>query len=83
MCSSRSLSSLDVKFTVNRLKLSWFSQVCRHDTLPQIILEQWIVGVAEEGIKEWTGQSMLPFLRIADDRSRSAVITAEASVIVP
>ena len=34
-------------------------------------------------IKEWTGQSMSPLLRIADDRSRWEPITAEASVGVP
>ena len=31
-------------------------------------------------IKEWAGQSMSSFMHIADDRSRWAVITAEASV---
>ena len=41
--------------TVKRLKLSWFGHVCRHDTLPKIILaykEQGMVGlvVAEEDL---------------------------------
>ena len=34
--------------TVKRRKLSWFGHVCRHDTLPKIYKEQWMVIVAEE-----------------------------------
>ena len=31
-------------FTVNRLKLSWFGHVRRHDTLPKIILQGTVDG---------------------------------------
>ena len=41
-------------------------------------LQSW-----KHNIKEGTGQAMLSLLRIADDRSRWAAITAEASVGVP
>ena len=30
--------------TVNRRKLSWFGHVCRHDTLPKIILQGTVNG---------------------------------------
>ena len=53
--------------TAKRRKLPWFDHVCRHDTLPKIILyEQWKGIVAEEDLVyhgrtkngQWTGQSM-------------------------
>ena len=75
-------------FAVNRRKLSWFSHVCRHDTLPKIILQGTLDSSRcrerpDKSWKEWTGQSMLKLLRIANDRSRWAAVTAEASVGVP
>ena len=54
-------------YAVNRRKLSWFSHVCRHDTLPKI-LQGSVNGRRRRGrphkswkdnIKEWTTQSML------------------------
>ena len=53
--------------TVKRRKLSWFGHVCRHDTLPKIILQGSVDGKRRRGrprkswkdnIKEWKGQSM-------------------------
>ena len=79
-------------FAVKRRRLSSFGHVCRRDTLPEIILQRTVYGSRRRGvrgkswkdnIKEWTGQSMSSSLRIADDRSRWAVITAEASIGVP
>ena len=37
----------------------------------------------KDNIKEWTGQSLSLLLRIADDRSRWAIIAAQTSVGVP
>ena len=79
-------------FTVNRHKLTWFGQVCRHDTLPKTIQQGTVDGSRrrekprkswKNNIKEWTGQSMLSLLVIADDSSRWAVITANTSAGVP
>ena len=72
--------------TVKRRKLSWFGNVCRHDTLPKIILQGYMDGKRRRGrlckywkdIKEWTGQSMSSLLP-----KSWAAITAEASVGVP
>ena len=78
--------------TVKRRKLLWFGHVCRHDTLPRIILEEKVDVRRRRGrackswkdnIKEWTGQSMSSLLRIAIDRGRWAVIAADESVGVP
>ena len=49
--------------------------VGRHNPRPR---KSW-----HDNIKEWTGQSISSMLRIADDGSRWAAITAEASVGVP
>ena len=50
-----------------------------HD--PQVVVaEKDLVNHGKTTIKEWTGQSMSSLLLIADDRSRWAAITAEASV---
>ena len=63
--------------TVMRRKLSWFGHVCRHDTLPEIMLQGTVDGWRRRGrprkswkdnIKQWTGQSMSSLLCIADDR---------------
>ena len=49
--SFRSISSPDVRIffycqpTVKRHKLSWFGHVCRHDTLPKIILQVIMDGI--------------------------------------
>ena len=77
-------------FTYNyRCKLSWFSHVCRLDTLPNIILQGTEDGSRRRGgprkswrgnIKEWTSQSMSPLLRIADDGSRWATIAESVGV---
>ena len=65
--------------------------VCRHDTLPKIILQGTVNGSRGRGrsrkswkdnIKEWTGQSMSSLLRIEGDRGRCAVIAADTSVCV-
>ena len=79
--------------TIKHRKLSWFIDVCRHDTLLKIILVQGTVdGNRRRGrprkswkdnFKEWTDQSMLSLLCIADDRGRWALIAPDASVIVP
>ena len=64
--------------TVNRHRLSLLGHVCRHDTLPKIILQETVDGSRRRGrlrtswkgnIKEWTGQSMSSLLRITDERS--------------
>ena len=52
VCGSRSISSPDVGSfyclsTVKRRKLSWFGHVYRHDALPKIVLEGFMVVVAE------------------------------------
>ena len=52
--------------TAKRRKLSWFGHVCRHDTLPKIILKGTVDRrrrgrprkSRKDNIKEWTGQSM-------------------------
>ena len=94
---NRSISSLDITTfyllsTVMRRKSSWFGHACRHDMLSKIILQGTADGSCRRGrprkprrddIKEWTGQLLLPLLRIADDRSRWATIALEASVGVP
>ena len=63
--------------TAKRRKPSWFGHVCRHDTLPKIILRRTVDGSRrrarsrkswKDNIKERTGQSMSSLLRIADDR---------------
>ena len=36
-------------FTVKRRKLSWFSHVCHHDTLPKTILEEIVDGCRRRG----------------------------------
>ena len=51
-------------------------------------MKQWMVVVAEEdlvkdNIKEWTGQSVLSLLRIANDSGRWTVIAAKASIGAP
>ena len=65
--------------TVKRRKLSWLGHVCRHNTLPNIILQRRVDGSRRRGIprkswkdniKEWTGQSMSSLLRIAADRGQ-------------
>ena len=78
--------------TVKRRKLSWFGRVCRHMMLffvPKIILQgasRWYssqpktVKSWKDNIKEWTGPSMSSLLRIADDRGRWAVLSADAYV---
>ena len=69
--------------TVKRRNLSRFGHVCRHDTLPKIMLQGTVDGSRRRGrprksrkddIKEWTGQSTSSLLRIAYDRGRWAVI---------
>ena len=79
----------DLLLTVKRLELSWFGHVCRHDMLAKIILQKTVHGrccrgrpckSCKDNIKEWTGQSISSLLRIADDRSRWAVITVDAFV---
>ena len=76
-------------FYVKCHKLSWLGHVCRHETLPKIILQgtvdsgrrrRRLHNSRKDNIKEWTGQSMSSFVHIADDRSRLAVVTADASV---
>ena len=66
-------------FTFNLHSLSWFSHVCRHDTLPKIILRGTVDGSRRRGrprkswkdkIKEWIGQSMSSLLHITGDRER-------------
>ena len=54
---------------VNRCKISWFSHVCCHDTLPKRPRKSW-----KHNIKEWTCRSMSSLLRIADDSHRSGCI---------
>ena len=80
---------MKIRKTVNRRKLSWFGDVCRHGTLPKIILHGSVDGGRRSGklrklwkdnIKEWTGQSMSSLRRVAEDRRRRAAITAEAWV---
>ena len=77
--------------TIERGKLR-FGHVCRHNTLPNIILQGTVDGRRRRGrprkswkdnINEWTGQSLSSLLRIVDDRSRWAPIIAHASVGVP
>ena len=78
--------------TVKRRTLSWFGHVCRHDTVPKIMLHGTADGSRRrrrprkswrDSIKEWTGQSLSSLLRIVDERIRLATITAVASVRVP
>ena len=75
--------------TVERRKLSWFGHVCRHDTLPKVILQGSVDGRRrrsrprkswKDSIVEWTGQPMSSLLRVPEDRRRWAAITAESSV---
>ena len=58
--------------TVKHRKLSRFSHVCRHDTLPKVILQEVKDGIRRRGrprkscrnnIKEWTGQSLSSLLQ--------------------
>ena len=76
--------------TAKRRKLSWFGHVCRHDTLPKIIIRGKVDGYGcrtgrprkswNDNNKEWTGQSMSSLLRIGDDKSCWAVITADRGI---
>ena len=78
--------------TVKRRKLSWFGHVCRHDTLPMIILQGTVDGSRrrarprkswKDNIKEWTGQSMSSLLRIADDRESRSMGNHRSGYICP
>ena len=78
--------------TVKRRKISQFGHVCRHDTLPKITLQGPVGGSLRrvrsrkswnDGIKEWTGQSISSLLRIANDRGRWTVIAEDAFVGAP
>ena len=72
-------------------RLSWFGHVCRHDTLPNVILQVSVDGSRrgrprkswKNNIKEWTGQSMSSLLCVAEDGRRWATIIEEVSVGVP
>ena len=75
--------------TVKRLKLSWFGHVCRHDKLRKITLEGSMDErchrvrprkLWKDNSKEWTGQSMLSLLRVAEDMRRRAAATAATAV---
>ena len=77
-----------------RRKLSWFSHVCRHDTLPKIILQGTVDSsrrrrtgrqrkLWRDNIKELTGLSLASLLHIPDDMSRWVTIAADASAGVP
>ena len=64
-------------FIVNRCKLSWFGQVCSHNTLPKKPLQVIVDCSPRRGsqrklwgkkIKEWTYQSLSSLLRITDDK---------------
>ena len=63
--------------------------VCRHDTLPKILLLGTVGGISRRRKTsksmeiQHQGQSMSSLLRITDDRARWTVITADASVRVP
>ena len=81
-------------FILNRRasQVTWFGHICHHDMLPKMILRGTVDGSRLRGrprkswrdnIKEWTGQSMSPLLRMADDRIRWATITAKASIWLP
>ena len=71
MCGNRSTHRRTLRtFTVNvkRRKLSWFGYVCRHDTLPKIILQGTVDSSRRRGrprkswkdnIRERTGQSRM------------------------
>ena len=48
-----------------------------------VAAEEDRVNRGRDNIKEWTGQSLSSLLHIADNRSRWAAITTEASVGVP
>ena len=78
---SRSVSYSDLRSfccqAVKHCKLSWFGHICRHDTLPKIILQGSVDGRHrrcrprkswKNSIQEWTGQSMSSLLCIAEDR---------------
>ena len=86
------MSFLHSYLTSKRRKLSWFGHVCRHDTLPKIILQGSVDGKRRRGIprksskdniEEWTGQSMSSLLRVAEDRRRLSAVTLESAVGVP
>ena len=71
--------------TARLRKLSWFGHVCRHDTLPKIILQGTVDGCRRGGrprkswdynINEFAGQSMSSLLRIQDDGGRWVVIAS-------
>ena len=73
--------------TVNSRKLSWFGHICVMKRCRPRMVDGCYRGgrprKSLDNIKEETGQSMSSLLRIADDRSRWAAITADASVGVP
>ena len=93
----RSISSPDVRrfccqLSVKRRELSsWFGHVCRHDTLPKVLLQGTVDSRHcrglhkswKDNIKQWISHPMSSLLHIADDRGRWAVIAAEASIGIP
>ena len=89
MCGNRSISSIDLEpscILFYRRKLSWFGHVCRHDTLPKIIIQERVDGWqcrGNHGRITWTGQSVSSLLRTAEDRGRWAVIATDAFGGVP
>ena len=44
IATGRYLSRTSGVLIVNRRKLSWFGRVCRHDTLPKVILPELVVA---------------------------------------
>ena len=66
-----------------RRKLSWFGHVCRHDTLPTIILKGTVRCRHRRGRprKSWKDNIKLSsLLLIADDRDRWSVIAVDPSI---
>ena len=78
---------------IKRPRLSWFGNVCCHDTLPKIILQGSVDGTRRRGSlvnHGWTTSTNRQASRcrhccasLNDDRSRSAVVAVWASVGVP
>ena len=86
----RQTSGTFIVATVKRRKLSWFGHVCHVRCQKSYHMEQLTSSRRRErprkswrdNIKELTGQSLWPLLRIADGRNRWATIAAEAYIAV-
>ena len=78
--------------TVKSHTLSWFGHVCRHDTLPKIIIQQGTVdgrrgrrrprNSLKDNINEWTDQSMLSLLMSGEDIDLLPYIFVRSAVSV-